>query len=411
MSKRALLAAFLPLLFALVAGGCGKTGAKADSARTIVLWEQEDAFVAPFIDSLFEGFRKLPGNSDVKFVRTHYHTEDQRQQFQTASIAGNPPDMLLSPSDPAGIYSISGFILPVEDLFDMGRFNKPVVEAITTDGHSWGVPLSNGNHLLLFFNKRFAKKAPESTDELARWCDAHVKEDNLSNCWAFFMGEPFWLAPWLGAFGGWPIDGRTPTLDTPAMKDALEFVLDLKLKKRIPMECDYNSMDALFKEQKVAFIINGDWAISTYAGQLGKDLGVAKIPKLSKTGRWPTPMVSGKYFLLSSSLKGEKLDLVRRFVEFAVSEESQIAQVKALSRLPALTRASRSEVVMGDPILRASMEQILVGRPMPMVTEMRAVWDAMRPIYGGVLAERLRAAEAPARMQREAVTKIAEMNE
>ena len=411
MSERRVFPALLAVLCALAAAGCSRGGQKAEAARTIVFWEQEDNFVAPFLDSLFDGFKKLPGNADVKFVRTHYHTEDQRQQFQTASIAGNPPDLLLSPPDPAGIYSISGFILPVEGIFDMARFNKPVVEAITLDGHSWGVPLSNGNHLLFFFNKRYAKTAPETTDELARWCDAHTAEYKLSSCWAFFLGEPYWLTPWLGAFGGWPIDGRTPTLDTPAMRNALDFVLDLRRRKHIPNECDVNCINALFKEQKVAFIIDGDWAISTYEKQLGKDLGIAKMPKLSATGRWPAPMVSGKYFLLSSALKGDKLELVRRFVEYAVSDGPQLAQVKTLGRLPSLTRAARSQEIMGDPLLRASMEQILVGKPMSMATEMRAVWDAMRPLYGRVLAGQLTSDQAAAKMQKEAVAKIAEMNE
>ncbi|MBI5243578.1 MAG: extracellular solute-binding protein [Elusimicrobia bacterium] len=410
MLQRRVLAGFFS--FALLAAGCLKTDDKGAAERTIVLWEQEDAIVAPFIDSLFEGFKKLPGNADVQFVRTHYHTEDQRQQFQTASIAGNPPDLLLSPSDPAGIYSISGFILSVEGLFDMSRFNKPVVDAITLDGHSWGVPLSNGNHLMLFYNKKYLPKAPETSDELARFCDSRAKSLKLSSCWAFFMGEPFWVMPWLGAYGSWPIDGRTPTLDTQAMRDTLNFILDLKFKKKhIPMECDYNCMDALFKERKVAAIINGDWALGTYAQQLGKDFGAAKIPRLSATGRWPSPMVSGKYFLLSSSLKGGKLELVKSFIEFAVSEERQIAQVKALSRLPALSKAAKSKVILDDPVLKTSMEQILAGKPMPMATEMRAVWDAVRPIYGRVLAEQLSAEEAPGRMQKEAVAKIAEMNE
>jgi arabinogalactan oligomer/maltooligosaccharide transport system substrate-binding protein len=394
------------------AAGCTGNPAKAGPDRTIVLWEQEDAIVAPFIDSLFEGFKKLPGNSDVQFVRVHYHTEDQRQQFQTASIAGNPPDLLLSPSDPAGIYSVSGFILPVDGLFDMKAFNKPVVEAISLDGKTWGVPMSNGNHLLLFYNKRLAPTAPRTTDELARFCDTRARELKLANCWAFHVGEPFWLVPWLGAFGGWPIDGRTPTLDTQAMKDAMNFVLDLRNKKKhIPMECDYNCTDALFKESKVAFIVNGDWALSVYEGQFGKDLGVALIPKLSATGRWPTPMVSGKYFLLSSKLSGGKLELVKKFISYAVSEESQIAQVKALGRLPSLRKAADSIIIKEDPILRTSMEQILLGRPMPMATEMRAIWDVMRPYYGKVLAGQLTVEEAAPKMQKEAVAKIAEMNE
>ncbi|MBI5883697.1 MAG: extracellular solute-binding protein [Elusimicrobia bacterium] len=378
--------------------------------RVIVVWEQEDAQVFPYIDSVFEAFKKLPGNEGVRIVRNHYGTEDLRQQFLTASIAGSPPDLLMSPSDTAGIYSIAGFIMPVEGVFDLGRYNKPVVEAITLDGHAWGVPMTNGNHLMLMYNKRLSPTAPQTTDELFDFCRTRAKALKLDHCMAFNLGEPFWLMPWLGAFGGWPIDNKTPTLDTKPMADAVSFVVDLIYEKKfVPMECEYNCTDALFKEGKVAFIINGDWAISTYRDKFGKDFGVAKIPKLSSTGRWPSPMVSGRYFMLSAKLSGEKLDLVKRFVEFYTNPENQIGQVKALMRLPALSEAARSKVITDDPILRASMEQILVGKPMPMATEMRAVWDSARPHLGRAVNRKATPQEAAAKMQSEAVSKIKEM--
>lgn len=403
--KRA-VAAFLLLALA----GC-RALPESSAERSIVLWEQEDAAVAPFLDHLFAAFKKLPGNADVVLTRAHYQNEDLRQQFQTASIAGKPPDLLLSPSDAAGVYSVSGFLLPVDGLFDLKLYTKPVVEAVTNDGRTWGVPMSNGNHLVLYYNKRLTPTPPETTADLERFCATRAKELKLPHCLAFTQSEPFWLMPWLGAFGGWPMEGRTPTLDTPAMSAALDFVLKMREDKTIPDECDYNCMDSLFKESQAAFAINGDWALPVYERQLGKDLGVAKIPKVSATGRWPSPMVSGKYLMLSSALTGKKLELVRRFVEFATSEEMQIAQVRQLRRLPALTKAARSPAVMGDPLLRASMEQVLAGKPMPMATEMRAVWDAMRPAYAKVLMRSISTKDAARLMQKDAVAKIAEMNE
>lgn len=400
----------LACLLLLVFAGC-RAGRDSDGARTIVLWEQEDAAVAPFLDDLFSAFKRLPGNADVVLNRAHYQNEDLRQQFQTASIAGKPPDLLLSPSDAAGVYSVSGFLLPVNELFDLSLYTKPVVEAITVDGKTWGVPMSNGNHLVLYYNKRLTPKPPETTAELERFCSTRARELKLPHCLAFTQSEPFWLMPWLGAFGGWPMEGRAPTLDTPAMSAALDFVLKMRDEKTIPDECDYNCMDSLFKESQAAFAVNGDWALPVYEKQLGKDLGVAKIPKVSATGRWPSPMVSGKYLMLSSALAGEKLELVRRFVEFATSEGMQVAQVNKLRCLPALTSAAKSPAVMGDPLLRASMEQVLAGKPMPMAVEMRAVWDAIRPVYAKVLLRQISTADAARLMQKEAVAKIAEMNE
>ena len=59
--------------------------------KTIVLWEQEDAQVAPYIDKILEDFKAFPENDGVEIVRAHYQTEDLRQQFQAASLAGVPP--------------------------------------------------------------------------------------------------------------------------------------------------------------------------------------------------------------------------------------------------------------------------------------------------------------------------------
>ncbi len=398
----------LPVLMAALAA-CARPA--SDDPRSIVVWEQEDAQVAPYIDSVFEAFKKLPGNEGVQITRTHYQTEDLRQQFQAASLAGVPPDLLLGPSDTAGLYAVSGFIVPLEGMFDFSKFNDPVVQAISLDGHIWGVPVSNGNHLLLFFNRKFVKEAPRDTAELFSFCAGDAKRLKLDRCIAFDMGEPFWLMPWLGAFGGWPMDGKKPTLDTQPMRDTLNFYLDLKYsKKYVPMECDYNCMDSLFKENKAAFIINGDWAISGYQKHFGRDFGIGVIPKLSQTGRWPTPMVSGQYFTVSTGLKPEKLALVKRLLEFYTSYDNQVKQYQVLTRLPALKAAGKAKEITADPVSRVSMEQILKGRSMPMAIEMRAVWDSARNYMGLATTKKMDVDTAVRRMQENADKKLAEMN-
>lgn len=396
-------------LCAFFFSSCSRPKSPLD-ALTITVWEQEDAQVAPYIDSVFSAFEKLPENKGLRIVRTHYQTEDLRQQFQAASLAGVAPDLIMCPSDTAGLFAVAGFISPVDGLIDAGKYNRAVLQAITLDGHIWGVPVSNGNHLLLFFNRKHIETAPENTDELFKFC-AGAGARKLDFCMAFDLGEPFWLMPWLAAFGGWPIDNKTPELDTPAMRAAIDFYLDLKFNKRyVPPECDYNCMDSLFKEGKTAFIINGDWAISGYQRHFGKDLGLGLIPKLSSTGRWPAPMVSGKYFMLSSGVKPEKLPLIRRLLVFYTSRANQIRQFKELQRLPALAEASRAPEISGDSVSRISMEQISKGRPMSMATEMRAVWDSARNYLGLATSRKLNVPDATRKMQENAVQKIAEMN-
>ncbi|MEW5951585.1 MAG: extracellular solute-binding protein [Elusimicrobiota bacterium] len=378
----------------------------------IVLWEMEDAQVAPYIDETLTNFcdyylKKYSIKPSIS--RTHYQGEDLRQQFQAASLAGVPPDILISPSDTAGLYAISGFIKNLEKEIDFSIYNKPVIEAVALEDKIWGVPISNGNHLMLFYNKKFAPNAPQNTQELFDFCAKN--KGKFDYCLAFDMGEPFWLMPWLGAYGGWPLKDRTPTLNTEAMIKTLKFYLSLKYDKKIsPPECDYNCMDSLFKEEKTPFIINGDWALSSYSSALKDKFGVALIPKLSETGLWPSPMISGKYFLVSSSVSPEKMKVIKELMLFYTNKENQIKQYKVLKRLPSLKKASFAKEIVSDPLSAASMAQILKGKPMPMAVEMRAVWDTARNYQGLATTRKMTPEEAAEKMQKNVEKKIEEMN-
>ncbi|MFA6584126.1 MAG: extracellular solute-binding protein, partial [Elusimicrobiaceae bacterium] len=219
--------------------------------------------------------------------------------------------------------------------------------------------------------------------------------------------------PWLGGYGGWMLDGHKPTLDTPAMAGAVGFYQDLKFKyKYVPQECDYNCMDGKFKEEKVPFIINGDWAIQTYSDSMKENFGTAKLPKVSSTGLWPTPTISGKYFMLNADLKKKpaKLDLVKRFVDFYTNRDNQVRQLETLKRLPSLKAANDAPQIKENPALNGSMEQLLAGKPMPMVTELRAVWDAMRPYLGRIMTQKENLQDGIRKMQSDAESKIEGMN-
>ncbi len=401
---------FILAIYALLTVSC--ISKRDISNNEIVLWEMEDAQVAPYIDSTLEAFKEYYEKKysvSIKISRTHYQGEDMRQQFQSASLAGVPPDILISPSDTAGLYAISGFIMELTNEVDFSKYNKPVVDAITLENKIWGVPISNGNHLMLFYNKKFISNPPTDTDQLFSYCMSNKKK--FDYCLAFDMGEPFWLMPWLGAHGGWPLEGRKPTLNTEAMKKTLNLYISLKYDMKIvPPECDYNCMDSLFKEEKVPFIINGDWAISSYAKSFGEKFAIALIPKLSQTGLWPTPMISGKYFFVSSSVSKEKLKILKELMEFYTNKENQIRQYKELKRLPSLKEAANATEIVSDPFSKASIDEILKGKPMPMAVEMRAVWDTVRNYQGLATTKKMSVEEAAKKMQENVEKKIEEID-
>lgn len=367
-----------------------------DDPVTIALWTQEgqaeNAF--QFVEQLAEDFMAMHENVTIDVLNKE--TEALREDFLTASLAGDPPDLAWTVNDHAGPFVAANLLKPVQDYFDMSEY----VPSVSLAGDTWAVPISSGNHLMLMYNTDLVDEPPETTDELIEMGQELTSGDTYGL--VYNATEPFWLVPWLGGFGGtvFSEDGEEATLDTAAMENTLQFLHDLEFEHGIvPTESDYATMDTLFKEGNAAMIINGDWAIGGYRDAMGDQLGIARLPRVDSTGEWPKPYTSGKYFMIPRSLEGNKLATVVEFVKFATNYENQVEMVETLSRLPARREALQDEAVTADELLAASASQMEVGVPMPAKVEMRAIWDAMKPEQNAVLADSKSPAQAAEDMQ------------
>lgn len=371
----------------------------------IVFWEQEGDDVDVFIDELVADF--MAKNPDIEVERTHYGNEELRDQFQTAALAGAGPELARCPNDFAGPFSALGIVADIQAIFDqafLDTFFDGALGPAVVAGTLWGVPDNYGNHLMLLYNKDIVTEPPKTTDELISMAKALTNEAAGVYGFAYNLNEPFWLAPWIGGFGGWPLDDTDScSLGTDAVAKALQFVHDLKfVEKVVPQECDYNTMDTLFKEGKAAMIINGDWSLGGYT-EAGVNYGTAPIPQVSATGLWPSPMTSGKYWMFNKAILGDaaKLAAAKKFVEYMTSEAVQTQWLERFKRLPSNKVVAENPLIAQDPILAGSMAQLSKGKGMPAAPQMRCAWDSMRPNQEAVMAGTATAAEAAASMQRE----------
>ncbi|MCX7031904.1 MAG: extracellular solute-binding protein [Spirochaetes bacterium] len=356
-----------------------------------------------YVQYLADLFSKIYPKISIEVVNKN--VEVLREDFQTASLAGMPPDLLWTVNDQAGPFTAAKLIQPVDTLFVLSNYVTSAVNAVKLAGKTWGVPITNGNHLMLMYNKQLIAKPPATTNELFALVG---KLPAGVYPLVYNQTEPFWLVPWLGGFKGavFAADGKTPTLNTPAMVSTLTLLKQMKDKGLVPAESDYNAMDTLFKEGKAALIINGDWSLGGYRDALGEDFGVARIPLVSATGVWPAPYTSGAYFMIPVDTTGSKLTAVRGFIQFATTRPMQLEMLKRRSILPALKSALTDEDITSNALLKNSADQMVVGTPMPTVLEMRAVWDAMKPELAAVLSGAKTPQAAAAAMQNAAVTGI-----
>lgn len=366
---------------------------------TLSLWTKEGE-----ADGVFQWVEKLASeytamNPNVTIEVLNKEVETLREDFQTASLAGSAPDLLWTVSDHAGPFVVADLIRPVDNMFDMSKY----VESVVMKGNTYAVPISSGNHLMLIYNKDFIAEAPATSDEMIEVAKANTSGDNYGL--VYNLGEAFWLAPWLGGFEGkvFADDGVTPTLNTPEMVNTLTFLSDLRdVHKVTPVEADYNGADTLFKEGKAAMIINGDWSLGAYKEVLGDKMGVAPLPKVSSTGKYPAPYTAGVYFMVPKDLASEKEAAVKGFIEYVMSEKVQSEMINDFARLPGLLSALDDPAITSDPVLLGSAKQMSYGTPQPNVLEMRAVWDAINPELSLVMSGAQTPAAAAANMQQAA---------
>lgn len=395
----------------------GCSSGPANEGR-IVIWHQ----MRPDERAVLQGQiqRYLQSNLGLKIDEIYKETEELRNGFVIASIAGQGPDLVYGPSDPVGIYEATNTVKPLESLFNKAELSKfDSTGLLYYRGHLYMIADKIGNHLALVYNKKYVLEPPQTDSALialshqiqAKYGSVAGRPNVYGIVWNYT--EPFFFVPFLTGFGGWVFasDGTTPTLDTDSMVNGLRFVMDLRDKyKIIPNESDYEIADALFKDGKAAMLINGDWSWSGYL-QAGIDIGISPLPVILETGLRCAPMTSPKGYSVNNNVSPEKLPHVLALMRFLLSEECQLETSLTLNTAPTRKRLYETPEIQGSEIIRNSLLQIRYGRPMPVVPEMRAVWDAMRPGYQSVMGGAQSPKAAAISMQQLVEKKIRDMKE
>lgn len=414
-SNSGVLTVFLIASFLISSLSCS---GKEDQEEEVVIWHQMRPDEQNVLQRQLR--RYMEQHRGVRVIEVFKETETLRSSYIIAVIAAQGPDLVYGPSDAVGIYEATKTIQPLEGHLELkyqALFDTSAL--LWYHGHLYQIADKIGNHLALVYNKKYVQRPPQTDRELiemseriqARYGYTAGRPNVYGLSWNYI--EPFFFIPFYTGFGGWvfALDGVTPTLDNQAMVDALHYIRDLRDRyKIVPNEADYEIADALFKDGKTAMLINGDWSWAGYQ-QKGIDIGVAPLPMMVQSGLWCAPMTSPKGYSLNVNTQGERMARVLDVLRFLLSEDNQLETARELNTAPTMKALYQRREIAENEILKNSLLQIRRGRPMPVVPEMRAVWNAMRPGYQAVMGGALSAEEAAKRMQQLALRKIREMRE
>ena len=402
--------------------GCSRSSDK----QVITLWHQMTVGERKVLDEEVARFHEA--NPGIRVNTLYKETEELRSGFQAAALAGTGPELIFGPSDALGAFVTMGIVQDMQPWFDETKTSEFVEQGLTylaspTDpGKPILVQIGDrvGNHLALVYNRALIEAPPKTTDEMIAVAvkstvdkNEDGKTDQYGLVWNFV--EPYFAIPFLTGHGAWIFDESgdpVPNLDTPECVAALKFLLALQEEPKVlPANCDYETADALFKSGTAAMIINGDWSWGDYLSNKNLQAAIAPLPVVSTTGKPMGPMVSTKGYSLNVHASDEAIEAAMTFVDFMTSAETQRNFMAKLKTLPSRKSLLEDPLLKEDPTLRASNQQMKNGRAMPIVAELRAIWDSMRPHYQALLAGNTTAEIAAKQMQVDAVATINRMNQ
>ena len=405
MSARAPLLRVL-LAAALLAGACSPPH---EAANRVVIWHQKAGAERAFFEQIVAEYNRANPGETVKAV--YREGEELRDSFIIAAVAGQGPDLVFGPADNVAVFAGTKAIRPWSEVFD-GEFFADFTEqgVVRWRGHPWLLADQTGNQLMFVYDRQAMASAPATLDDLiALGKELTVRDAQGTTRYALTwnFSEPFFFIPFLTGFGGWIMDdaGR-PTLDTPEMRAALQFVLDLRDKHGVmPRYEDYATANLMFLRRRAAMIIDGPWSWAGY-GVPGRSM-LALLPLNTANGLRCRPMLAAKGYSLNVNTPSEKFGLIRRVVTHLTGPEVQLNMARKLFTTPTRRAVLKEPDFRDNPVLQLALEQAKNSVPMPTAPQLRHIWDGIRGPYRRVFAGDMTPDEAARAMQKDAEERIA----
>ncbi len=292
---------------------------------------------------------------------------------------GNAPEIVLVPADHIGLYKLMNYSVIPHHL-QSTRVSEQVLKSSISDGKPYGVPVMQGNHLVLYYNKKLVNSPAKTWPEMAQQKQKFIQQNKLKEQDKFIAwnyNDMYWLTTFLNAYGGSPISNGELTLNSPAMVKALTTYKDLQDNNLPEDNCDYDCAHDLFIENKLAYTINGDWALKEFHAVLGDNLGIAQLPALENGN----PLISlfSTHILAfpNDSLNGPNRQSLIKFITFIQTEAIQQQIWDTMGVFPVNSQVFAQLKKSKSPLISEMVQALDNSSPMSSDSQMSYVWSAM----------------------------------
>ncbi|MEQ6375445.1 extracellular solute-binding protein [Bacillaceae bacterium S4-13-58] len=304
---------------------------------------------------------------------------DQVEKLDLDGPSGNGPDIFFQPHDRIGDLVIRG-LAEVVDLGDSaGDYTDTAIQAVTYEGDTWGVPAVVETYTLYYNKDIIGDQVPTTMEELETIMKDYTNTANDEYGMLAEANNFYFMYPYFAGYGGYVFANDNGTYDPSdiglnnegAAKGG-ELIQSWFTNGYMPKEITADILNGLFKDGKVATVINGPWMMGEYKEALGDSLGAVALPLL-ENGEHPKSFVGVKTFMLS--YYSENKEWATELMKYLTNTEEAINYFTTAGELPARNDSLEDPAITGDPIVAAFLEQASYGEPMPGIPQMQQVWD------------------------------------
>lgn len=360
---------------------------KPEEGAILKVWETEGA-ESRWIQLVGKNFEKKYG---VKINYESVSMVDSLGRLEQDGPVGSGADIIVLPHDRLGGGITSGVLMP--NLVSGDRIKNDFLDSAETamswsDGQMYGFPLSIETYVL-FYNKKLLPNGVKSFEELKKWDDKNKFTNKNENKFAIVweIANLYYGQAFLGAQGGYLIGNGTNKNDIGANNEGaqkgIKAMMDLKVMSvNNPADINYDSMMGLFREGKIATMINGPWAIQGLK-DANVDFAIQTLPNLEDNKLNP---FSGIRTMAVSSYTKYPM-AAQMFADYATSDEMLMERFKMTKQIPPVKALAKQDEIAKDEFAKAILEQASNSTPMPSIPEMGLFWDplaaAINDIYLG----------------------------
>ena len=348
-----------------------------DLTAELTWWDTSDATnEAPAYDELIAKFNEEYPNVTVKHETVPF---DQTQnKFKTAAESGSgAPDILRAEVAWTPEFASLGYLYNLDGTAALeNNFLETPLSSNVYEDKTYGVPQVTDT-LGLMYNKALFEKAgldpeapPASWDEVREAAKALKSKAGVDGIYINSGG--YFLMPFLYGEGANLVDteAQTITVNSPeavtGIETAQSMVKDGTAVKPVAND-PYGTMMTLFKEQKVAMIINGPWEVAGISDDPNfggiENLGVAPVPAGSAGQGAP---VGGHNYVVWSGMDDTKAEAAAAFIAFMSSAESEAFIADELGLLPG--NADSYDMVTNERVALWA-DAMDVAQPRPWIPE------------------------------------------